>query len=132
MDRARSFFIVCLGILCSVATYQLGATSAKAQAPSGIRVLAGNSFVLSGGTVYRLDTTSGWFVVAELPPVPPTDLMYYDGWTAVTVQGEGWHCDSPGQTSWRSLGMVPGGPTPAQGMSIGQLKAKYATPAQGK
>jgi glycine cleavage system aminomethyltransferase T len=36
----------------------------------------------------------------------------------------------PGGGQWGVVGTLPFGPTPAQSISIGQLKAKYATPGK--
>ena len=63
MNRARTFFYVCLGLLCVVAAYHLGATNAKAQAPSN-PVVASYVFnvpcvVTANGDVYERSTPGG-------------------------------------------------------------------------
>jgi len=93
MNRARSFFFVCLGILALVLAYHFGATAAGAQAP-------GNPVVAVGG--YNT-----------------SDLI------AVTANGDAYKTSDSGH-GWSFMGNVFGsGPTPAQSISIGQLKAKY-------
>jgi hypothetical protein len=39
MNRARSFFYVCLGLLCIGGAYHFGAQNARAQAGSGVDLL---------------------------------------------------------------------------------------------
>jgi hypothetical protein len=95
MNRARSFFFVCLGILALAIAYHFGATTATAQAP-------GNPVV----------------GVASDP----------SGWTvAVTANGDIYRgANNTGGGPYSLLGNIFGGSTPAQSISIGQLKAKYA------
>jgi hypothetical protein len=93
MNRARSFFFVCLGILCIVLAYHLGATTATAQAP-------GNPVV-----AFATDNVS---------------------WQAITANGDIYIAQG-GDAAYHFWGNVfGGGPVPAQSISIGQLKAKYA------
>jgi len=127
MHKARAFLLVCAGLLCLALAYHLGAQSARAQAPAGLRMM-GPGLVLSGGSVYQL-VPGGWLAWTNLPPVSPTDMIYFSGDYAITVAGEGWYgggSGPAGPSQWVSLGTVPGGSTPAQGISFGQLKAKYA------
>jgi hypothetical protein len=128
MNRARSFFFVCLGILCIVASYHLGARSAGAQAPSGVECVnvdGGRGFAVIGGYSY---ITSGVGTVSRIPvPVPGrTVACLYE--TVLLDSGQVWvYSEGDG---WTLNGTLPfGSATPAQSMSVGQLKAKYATPA---
>jgi hypothetical protein len=60
--RARSFFFVCLGILCLAITYHLGAQSAKAQVVSGNPVVAtwgGVVYTANGDAYFSPDATTG-------------------------------------------------------------------------
>jgi hypothetical protein len=94
MRQAKAFFFVCLGLLCIVVAYHVGAQSASAQAP-------GNPVVCTD----------------------PTGVVY-------TSNGDAYQFGGPSNPIWLRLGNVfSGGPVSAQGISIGQLKAKYATPA---
>ena len=102
MNRARSFFYACLGILCIVVAYHLGAQSAGAQAP-------GNP------------------VVAVVAPTSAGGVAH--GGCVVTANGDVCAASSGFGPPWSWAGNVFGSATPAQGISIGQLKAKYATPA---
>jgi hypothetical protein len=100
MNRARSFFYVCLGILALAIAYHFGATTATAQAP-------GNPVV---GFVTTSTSAGQWQVITA------------NGDIYIAADGTPYHY-------W---GNVFRAATPAQGISIGQLKAKYATPAGGK
>jgi hypothetical protein len=95
MNRARSFFFVCLGILALALAYHFGATTATAQAPGNpvVGIACGD-----GGYTYHAVTANG------------------DHYTYSLMK-------------WQYAGNLFGSATPAQSISIGQLKAKYATPA---
>jgi hypothetical protein len=92
MNRARSFFYACLGILALALAYHFGATTATAQAP-------GNPVVAAWGT-------------------------QWDG-AVVTANGDTYFTNNYGAT-WTRTNNVFGSATPAQSISIGQLKATYA------
>ena len=127
MHKARAFFFVCAGIFLLALSYHLGARSAGAQAPPYFDVLSCN-VVRVGDAIYKFqDGDTAWLRVSDLPPVPPSNLVAF-GCTSYAIlhDGEGW-LRLPGGT-WVSVGYAPAA-TPAQGISIGQLKAKYATPA---
>jgi hypothetical protein len=96
MTRARSFFYVCLGILALALAYHFGATTATAQAP-GNPVTA---MAFGGNTGYV---------------------------TAMTADGDLYFTPNYGTTWYRYPNCFTGSvPTPAQSISIGQLKTKYA------
>ena len=105
MRQARAFFFVCAGLFLLALAYHLGARSAGAQSGSAITGMAlegGNMVVLtSTGEVFARSAPWGWLSGFQLAP-------------AVSL-GNFWS----------------GSATPAQSISIGQLKAMYATP-QGK
>ena len=146
MHKARAFFFVCLGILCIVAAYHLGARTAGAQ--SGTCIIAGGvrpwrtgstdmlyvTAVGSDRSVYYQGTAVGGPVPGSAPIVAAGSA---DGPVVEVLLGDGgiYVLDPPGEgTTWRYYGSACGGscgcgPVPAQGISIGQLKAKYATPA---
>jgi hypothetical protein len=125
---AKRFLYVCLGLLCLLATFEIGATAASGQT-AGFRVI-GVNFVVAGETVYHLDTLNlpvGWHALPEgsldLPPVPASSLVSYNsGTTAITDQGEGW---GKVNGSWADLGPVPG-ISPIHPTTWGQLKVKYS------
>ena len=96
MRQARAFFFVCLGILALVLAYHFGATTATAQAP--------------GNPVVGVASDPNGFTVA------------------VTSNGDVYRgANNNGGGPYSLLGNIFGsGPTPAQSISIGQLKAKYA------
>jgi len=129
MNRARSFFFVCLGILCIVAAYHFGATSAKAQASSQYRVVGwhsdGGMYVAVGSSLYYL--AQGSWAVEHGPsgslPVPTDQIAWYNGSRIMTTAGEGWSYG--GYSGWLNAGPPPG-VTAASGASWGQVKARYA------
>jgi len=65
MNRARSFFFVCLGILALALAYHFGATTATAQAPGNPLVVGWNNngygdyAATANGDVY-FTTDAGW------------------------------------------------------------------------
>jgi hypothetical protein len=97
MNRARSFFYVCLGILTLALAYHFGATTATAQAPGNSVVAVDNSY--NGGHSSAF-TANG------------------DVYRSQGAASEG---------PWVYAGNIfGGGPTPTKSISIGQLKLKYA------
>ncbi len=122
--RAKSFFYVTLGILALA--FHLGASTAGAQS-SVFRVL-GVNYVGVGGDVYVFaPSLLGWAKVPsnELPPVPASSLVEYQGQFAITAAGEGWVLPDIGAAAWVSKGFVPGAATPTTPTTFGALKAKY-------
>jgi hypothetical protein len=129
--RARSFFFVCLGLLCIVAAYHLGARNAGAQA--GEPVVGGiylpNSVfsAVVGRTLYVKDLR----VVAGIPGTSPVVACSSDLVTGEVMLENGDCYRQDGAGPWNYAGNVFGGATATQGATWGQLKAKYATPAPG-
>ena len=130
MHRAKAFFFACLGILCLVAAYQLGASSAKAQTQSQgfaacgdagpfgtwVATAEGTAWFWSGG---------GWYTMPSIPIAAGDVVVGGCGALAITASGTLYRVQDPGV--WVSLG-APQGVVSAQTMSVGQLKTKYATP----
>lgn len=145
MPNARAFFFVCAGILLLVLTYHFGASSAGAQSPAApeIAVLSGSlgdneylplptyrdgtaalpsecRWIVSPGHINMTRYTNpvlgcevrddvGGILLDTLTPDDDMDRSRAN-YMIVAVRGSA-------------------APTPAQGISIGQLKAKYAAPA---
>ena len=136
MNRARSFFFVCLGILCIVAAYHFGATSARAQVGTKMvgmawvgwwnRLTAADE---SGQFYERL--SSGWTATFQLPG-RPVAMFTKEGNGAILwvlmENGDFYEGTANDQSGWppQFKCNVFGSATPAQSISIGQLKAKYA------
>ena len=97
MNRARSFFFVCLGILALALAYHLGARSAGAQV---------------GNTV----TGIAWFGQGQVLVMTQNGDCYVR-----TLDGPSFNSQLSSVGNFWS-----GGATPAKGISIGQLKARYA------
>jgi hypothetical protein len=110
MHKARAFFFVCAGLLCLALVYHLGAQNAGAQLGSSIAGVLDYAGGRAGGIV--VVTQSGDCYVEEF-----TTSLQYGGVLA----------GAP-----RPLGNFWSGATPAERISIGQLKARYATPSAGK
>jgi hypothetical protein len=140
MHKARAFFFVCLGILCIVAAYHLGARNAGAQA--GDCITAGEVIVSNGAAnVGAVAVGPGRIVYGRGPadPLPGSAAvvaigMDNNGGVGVLLGDGSLYRLHPGSYAWEYVGPVCDGPcpcqvTPAQSISIGQLKAKYATPA---
>src|SRR6185369_9610968 len=106
----RRFFFVAAGLFLLALAYQLGVTSATAQAP-GTRVI-GDYLVESGGAIYQLTGAFGWQPRTG-PPVAVSEIAWAavgNGSSlsmAITTSGEGW-IQADGATGWVSFGPVPG------------------------
>ena len=134
MHKARAFFFVCAGIFLLALTYHLGAKNAGAQGGmfEGARCGGGTWTAAVNRVLWVLDSEG---LHQAGPPIPgtssvvATDGGWYGGTTggsAVLASGDCYYL-SPGGSDWQLCGNLLGGnPTPAQSISIGQLKAKYA------
>jgi len=124
MHKARAFFFVCAGIFLLALSYHLGARSAGAQAPGGVECVnvdGGRGFAVIDGYSYM----SGGSGVSRIPvPVPGrTVACLFE--TVLLDNGQVWTYTE--SEAWTLRGALPfGSATPAQPISIGQLKAKYA------
>jgi hypothetical protein len=126
----KKFFYACAAILCLVLTYHFGATNAQGQTPSTIRFLGMHTYgpyVAAYGKVWLLKGDH-WEQSPTDLPVPIDQVVSYcepDGNTAnvVSSSGEGFQSNANGP--WISRGFIPGGPTPANQQTWGQVKAHY-------
>jgi hypothetical protein len=143
MYKARAFFFVCAGLLCLALSYHFGARSAGAQSAGSME---GANFAppVQGVTPYWIVS----FVVNRVLYTsylnPLTNQWQIPALPAFTVPGTAPVAATNGEAGYVLLAngdvymgtqyggnLLGGAPTPAQSISIGQLKAKYATP-QGK
>ena len=147
MRQAKAFLVVCAGLFLLALSYHLGARSAGAQSP--VPEVACRSGVISNGQqiplpVYAdgteaLESECSWIV-------SPNRFLcdaYNSAWvTCYTSNGRWVTCTwqiytlpvSPPPNDLQANYLIvarrgSSAPTPAQSISIGQLKAKYATPA---
>jgi hypothetical protein len=138
MHKARAFFFVCLGILCIVAAYQLGATSAKAQVGTKMVGIAWVGWwnrmtaIDESGQLYE-ELASGWTATFQLPGTPVA-MSTKEGNGAilwVLMENGDLYEGDVAAARWPPTFKcnILGSATPAQSISIGQLKAKYATSA---
>ena len=135
----RAFFFVCAGLFLLAVVYHLGARSAGAQAGTTIGGLAVGgldsrtiTFVRDGLFYRSPDGRAGPYVVQT--PVPSGSPVVATSGTRdasglVVLEDGSVYAYELGE--WQLQMNILGGSTPAQSISIGQLKAKYATP-QGK
>jgi hypothetical protein len=145
MNRARSFFFVCLGILALAVAYHLGATTATAQAPGNPvvqlqRSSNGNLIsITSNGDAYESVSPSAdgpWSfrsnVFSGATPAPGNPVVGIErgnnfGMISITSKGDVYQSsDDSGAGPWTFRSNVFGSTTPAQSISIGQLKSQYA------
>ena len=121
----KKFFYACAAILCIVMTYHFGATSAQGQGAEQVRSVGGNWFATQSG-IWEYVQNAGWKTPAQAsfqdPPVPASQVLYYNGYSVVSTSGEAF---SENGSGWTSFGIIPGGPTPTIKTSFGQLKARY-------
>ena len=140
MHKARAFFFVCAGIFLLALSYHLGARSAGAQAAGSMEAASfshGSSNTLSfvvnrvlytsyqlwGSIQWKTPATSAG-TVPGTAPVAATSSPDGVGGRVLLTDGDLWMSDGQG---WIFIGNQLGAnPTPAQSISIGQLKAKYA------
>jgi hypothetical protein len=147
MHKARAFFFVCAGIFLLALSYHLGARSAGAQSGGtveGASFIAPEqysspywsvSFVVDRVlyTSYQSPYTKQWqipavpaFTVPGTAPIAATSGIGQGQSFVLLANGDVY--SGSGQYGGNLLG---GAPTPAQSISIGQLKAKYAPPGTG-
>ena len=96
MRQAKTLLVVCLGILALALAYHFGATTATAQAPGNAVVGAFSG----GGSPFAM---IGGAVTANGDFYATADYVH-----------------------WTQVSNIFSGATPAQSISIGQLKARYA------
>jgi hypothetical protein len=142
MHKARAFFFVCAGIFLLALAYHLGARSAGAQVGSGL--IEGASitqppygylavtFCVNRVLYMSEQTPAGyWYPVPAKPvpgvPVPGTAAIIATAQNAVLLANGDVYSASYGYGG----NLLGANPTPAQSISIGQLKAKYVPPGTG-
>ena len=141
MYKARAFFFVCAGLFLLALSYHLGARSAGAQAGGSVE---GATFTTSNDGLHvsfcvnrvlyaSQQTPAGyWYPVPATPvtgvPIPGTAAVVATSPTAVLLANGDVYTASYGYGG----NLLGASPTPAQSISIGQLKAKYATPSTVK
>jgi hypothetical protein len=139
MHKARAFFFVCAGIFLLAVSYQLGATSARAQtgivqgatvndlgyfaAASGRTFYWGYSYY-SGGSPPLLRTVPD--------PIPGTSEVVVaemihggDGYNVVLANGDVYQWGYGQAPGWRYAFNLVGAPTPARQASWGQVKVDH-------
>ncbi|MFH0873349.1 MAG: hypothetical protein V1846_00710 [Candidatus Komeilibacteria bacterium] len=123
----KRFMYVSIGIFClalsALIGFHIGQGTAGAHSSTFFRVV-GPEYVTIGESAYQVGGTSTpiWYLVpnAALLPVPVSSLAYFDEIVALTDEGEGFVYQRDG---WKSLGMIPGGPTPVTPTTWGAIKA---------
>ena len=132
---ARRFFFVCLGILCLVCAYQLGADRARADwdanAPGEIVGGGQRLWFTRDGEAWRLlETSMTWErqdPALDLP-VPASEVKFMDnvsgaGIFMITTEDVAWFAGGAGP--WEQIGPFPGAPVPLKTDSWGKVKDRY-------
>ena len=139
MRQAKAFLVVCAGLFLLALAYHLGARSAGAQAGSGL--IEGASLTNSYDGVHvtfvvnRVLYASQFTTAGYWWPVPAARVMSVPGTAAIVATDQMNVLLANGDVYSASAGyggnLLGANPTPAQSISIGQLKAKYAPPGTG-
>jgi hypothetical protein len=131
---AKRFFYVCLGLLCLISAYQLGAGAARGEwngSASG-KIIGGlhDIWYDTGGEAWQV-TTAGWTRAAEWNlPVPAAEVKFFSsvgpGVLLITVDDIAWlRHPGLGLDVWISVGPFPGDPVPAYSDSWAKIKSRY-------
>jgi hypothetical protein len=126
MRQAKAFFFVCLGILCIVVAYHLGAQSAGAQGAGTVECVG---FGASGGVAVvnhhlYLSEDGAPSQLTDYGEIPNPARAIACGSRGVVLE-DGTVYENKG--AWRQLASLPfSGATAAQGTTWGQLKMTYA------
>jgi hypothetical protein len=142
MHKAKAFFFVCLGLLCIVAAYHLGASSAGAQvgaAIQGLEVGPGGviTFVRSGVFYSSPNGRAGPYPTpAPVPGGSPVMATAAggDGVQGMVVLEDGsvYGYDGIYSGTWQLLSNILGNATAAAQPTWGQLKSQYRGPSVGQ
>jgi hypothetical protein len=140
MHKARAFFFVCAGIFLLALAYHLGARSAGAQVSTTIQGLAVGgpdsrtiTFVRNGLFYQSPNGRAGPYVVPV--PVPSGSPVVATGGQpgpygiyglVVLEDGSVYVYETGLSSEWQLQMNIIGAPTPAQSITFGQLKTKYA------
>ena len=123
-----------VSILCLSLAFHLGALSARStyvdHMSTGIIALsrepAPNRVLGEDGVVWSADEDPawGWQVDTSIPPlpVPVSQVKFWAVDTFVTFSNEVWRV---GGGAWQSAGYWPGGTSPAESTSWGEIKARF-------
>jgi hypothetical protein len=125
---AKKFMFVCLGLLALAVTFHLGAQYGQAgyvdHSATGIVALDREKVLLENGEVWEAQNIgTGWTRSPDWdPPVPVSDIRFWDGTTLVTVNGQMWHVEPV--VGWHNYGAPPGGAA-TQPSTWGSIKAQF-------
>lgn len=131
---AKKFFYVCAGLLCLVAAYQLGVSSARAQVQNTVWYAERSSTAVGvavGRVLHFMSIADGTGQgrTSSLPPVPGSEeIVAFTG----TVDNEGFAVLANGDVwakrndsgSWIYIGNLMSGATAVRSTSWGALKVE--------
>jgi len=136
MKQAKSFFLICAGVLMLTVALKVGTEPAWADfdpnAPGPYVGVAANVALLDSGEAW---VVRGWWDGQPLAwereesmdsPVPVGQIKFYEGSFILTTSGELWaiNWDESGMGGhWENMGTPPG--APVQGTSWSQLKSQF-------
>jgi len=131
MHKARAFFSVCAGLFLLALAYHMGARSAGAQAGAQIECPCIVDGVAAAVINRQVHWRLGYRTGGVSPTIPGTArVVACDANDALLENGDCYTYE-PG-TDWIYNGNLMESPTSVQRITIGQLKARYATPASGR
>jgi hypothetical protein len=127
---ARKFFYIAAGVFLFALAFHLGQTSARAQV-GGLIDCAGTTngeaaTAVIGRYVYFMSRSEPVRLFASQPIPGTSRVVACEAPIVVLENGEVWFWYSVGGGEWSLVGTFPGGPTPTQQQSWGQLKSRYA------
>ena len=135
--RARTFFLVCAGILCLALAYHLGARSAGAQATGTAEAVSfsyGSAWAALDRYLYRIGTDNQVYRYSE--PVPGTSpIIAVGGDGVVLADGSVYTWFGNPDDWWRYRGTFPFGATSTAPSTWGRVKTRWgdrAAPRAGR
>jgi hypothetical protein len=134
MNRARSFFYICAGLLLLSVVYHLGANSAAAQSPPtayGIDMGGSVSMAAVGRTIYWMDDSGHISTLPSVPGSSPIAAMGAQGLggagvaMAILQDGDVYRKDYL-SNQWLRVGNILNvGPVPGVKASWTEVKARF-------
>ncbi len=127
---AKTFMYVCFGILALAVAFHLGARygsgSVVGDYTTGVVAVSLADYhrlLLDTGEVWRWDQTDfSWEQLTDWsPPVPITQIKFWEGKMFISASDELWFCDAG---VWQNIGTPPG-LVATQPTAWGEIKAEF-------
>jgi hypothetical protein len=128
----KKFMYVCLGILALAVAFHLGARCGCASivdhSTTGIIAHSSSFVLLESGEIWRCEDSpfGTWTQYVECtPPVPVSQVKFWDPFHIVTQSDEvWWYFESGEHSGWNSFGTPPGG-VATQPTTWSRIKAEF-------